>query len=170
MPGINVGPSMGFGARMAQGFKNLGQNAPGVVNALAQNYGGGMSGAAKATGNANQGRRGMGQNRGFTSPMRPQQPQPMPQQGGMVRMPNISFGGPMNPQPTGGMPAPRPMPNPMPRNTGITGGMFGGQPPAISQQPPPMVPDSPMGGGGNLWNMYSQLANRNAGPMGQQYY
>ena len=155
MPGINVGPSMGFFGRMGQGFKNLGQNAPGVVNALGANFGGPMSGAAKATGRMGANRRGMG-NKGYGVPNPNPQPNPQPMpNAGMVRLPNIQFGGPMRPAPTNGMMPPG-------GNTGITGGMFGGGGPMF-RPAPPMSPDTG-GMGGGLWNAYNSLANQQAGP------
>lgn len=163
MPGINVGPSMGFFGRMGQGFKNLGQNAPGVVNALGANFGGPMSGAAKATGQMGRNRPGMG-NRGYGIKNPNPQPNPQPNTG-MVRLPNISFGGPMRPMPTnGGIMPPG-------GNTGITGGMFGGGGPLFRPAPAPsMVPDNGGMGAGSLWNTYNSLANQQSGPPNRQLF
>lgn len=112
--GVNAGPSGSFMSR-------LGKNAPGMLNAAAQQYGGDFKGTAKLTGNMMKGR------------VQPGQGQPAQQQeGGVQTGPSAMPGGMMPFMPAinqasglfGNMMGRPDFMSKMGGNTGISGGLF----------------------------------------------
>jgi hypothetical protein len=131
---MDIGPSQGFMGRLGSNIK---KNAPMAMNALGQQYGGGMSGAAKVTSGLMQGR----MNRQRQGPGMGVNPS-----GGMPNSPfgKVNFGS--VPQQNGQPPTP---------------GM-GMSPTIPSNGMPPSLPNNGMGMGGSLINP-STFINPNMG-------
>lgn len=166
--GVNTAPSGGFMQRMMGGLSNMRQNIPGAINALGSAMPGAAGDMSRVSGGLMKNRPGMRPNMGRPAPggmygggmpgdQGPQQPQPNPQMGGMVRMPDFAYHPMFGMGGRGG-------------NTGITGGMFGQGGPQLqmSNDNGNMPLGNSMGGG--LWGAYNNLSNEQGAPTGRQMF